>query len=145
MLLHHACNYLRIHHGPQCNLESKAVQHVGKLDLSMLPDLLGKLTMLQCCQRIYLWQVPNALSFGGASLVCSCTVVLGLAEQMPASSLRADGHRQPQTWQNMCLLVDCCLDRLYVFGSKIRGVWSRNIGQQDHYEHVAQDELVNDI
>ena len=111
----------------------------------MLPDPLGKLTMLQCCQRIYLWQVPNPLSFGGASLVCSCTVVLGLAEQMLASSLRAAGHRQPQTWQNMCLLVDCCLDRLYVFGSKIRGAWSRNIGKQDHYEHVAQDELVNDI
>lgn len=75
-------------------------------------------------QDEYCVQVPNFLSLGGALLVCSCTLVLGLAEHLSAGE-------QPHWQQQVCVSAQ-------KFSTSI---WDKCTGKHAQYEPVAIEEL----
>ena len=72
----------------------------------------------------YCVQVPNLLSLGGALLVCSCTLVLGLAEHL-------SGGEEPHWQQQVCASAQ-------KFSTKL---WDKCTGKHALYETVATEEL----
>lgn len=81
-------------------------------------------------------QVPNALSLGGACLVCSCTIVLGFAEHISHANTR------PQTQMHWWQKAGSWAGRMqYVFSSTMVALWRRCSGQHDMYESIAGKEV----
>lgn len=69
-------------------------------------------------------QVPNLLSLGGALLVCSCTLVLGLAEHKSAGRQFCWLHQVPTSAQNYSA-----------------SIWQRYMGKSAMYDRIATEEL----
>ncbi len=69
-------------------------------------------------------QVPNLLSLGGALLVCSCTLVLGLAEHKSAG-------QQSRWLQQVCTSAQ----------NYSASVWLRYTGEKAIYGRIATEEL----
>lgn len=81
-------------------------------------------------------EVPNALSLGGAFLVCSCTFVLGFAEHM--SHANPEPHLQPQWWQRLFSIVSRMSSMVINMANSL---WCKCTKKHDMYEQVTTDDF----
>lgn len=71
-------------------------------------------------------QIPNVLSFVGALLVCSCTLVLGTAEHLSAE--------QPHWLRQVCTLAQ----------KHSTSIWHKCTKKRVLYEPIATEDLANE-
>ena len=81
-------------------------------------------------------QVPDAMSLGGAILVCSCTFVLGFAEHM--ATVKPEASAQPHWWWKACFVPN---NARFFISNLAAALWHKCSKQQDAYEQVTGDEI----
>ena len=81
-------------------------------------------------------QVPNAMSLGGAFLVCSCTFVLGFAEHM--ATVNPQASAQPHWWWRACSVPN---NARSLISNWVAALWHKCSKQHDAYEKVTGDEF----
>ena len=80
-------------------------------------------------------QVPDALSLIGALLVCSCSIVLGLAEHV--STATSDIMTQSQTWQTARVLQQNA--KRMIAGGLVH-LWHMCLRNHEQYQQMNTEE-----